>query len=88
MPARPVRVSDLSGAAAAAVKSARNGEVVDVTARGETVARIVPAGPAESSFGGMRMVGEGTAFRLPRRVGRMEHGAGTISAQLVADRER
>lgn len=43
MTTRPVRVSDLSGAAAEAVEAARRGHRVIVTADGETVARIVPA---------------------------------------------
>lgn len=42
--ARAIRVSDLSGPAASAVRRARDGERVPVTAKGRLVAEIVPPG--------------------------------------------
>lgn len=90
MSARPVRVSDLSGAAPAGVTSARGGETADIPSPGETVTRVVPVDERgdETLLAGMRMTGTGTSFRLPARVGKMEPGAGMISDQVVADRSR
>ncbi len=39
---RPIRVSELSGPMAAAVRRARQGERVAITSRGEPVALVVP----------------------------------------------
>lgn len=70
-PSLPLQVSKLTGPAAAAVKSARAGQAVNVTARGTVVARIVPVDEEVRMVGGMRVHGSGRNFRIPEVVARM-----------------
>lgn len=79
---RPLRVTELSGPAATAVRGARAGVSVDVTSHGEVVARIVP--PSEGRIGEALVVGDGTAFRLPKVVRR---GGPSGADQVIADRD-
>ena len=88
MSSRPVRISDLSGPVAHAVRVARGGTPVSVTSRGQVVARIVPAEatPVVSLWlAGLNVTGTGSGFRIPSRVARMREG--TITDQIVEDRQ-
>lgn len=78
---RPLRVTELSGRAATAVRSARAGVPVDVTSHGDVVARIVPA--SDGQIGEAVVVGDGTAFRIPKVVRR---GGPSGADQVIADR--
>ena len=84
MTTRPLRVSDLSGSAATAVRTARSGHPVDVLSRGHVVARIVPVTESDASIPGLTVVAaEGRLVPPARRV--VADGADVLG-QLDADR--
>jgi antitoxin (DNA-binding transcriptional repressor) of toxin-antitoxin stability system len=86
MSTRPVRISDLTGLAASAVRTARGGTPVSVTSRGQVVARIVSVEAIGAlQLDGLIVTGTGTGFQIPGRVARMREG--TITDQLLEDRQ-
>lgn len=86
MTSRPLRVSDLSGSAATAVRAARNGRPVDVLSRGHVVARIVPVTESDASIPGLTVVAaEGRLVPPSRRV--VADGADVLG-QLLHDRDQ
>ena len=77
---RPIPVSQLEGVAAAAVRRARAGEQVEITARGAVVAVV---GPPQADGAPIRMPTEPGTIGLARRV-RLRGGpsiAETVKAQ-------
>ena len=86
-PASPLRVSDLTGRAASAVKEVRAGHTVNVTSRGAVVAHIVPANETVEMVNGMRVTRAQGRFQVPEVVARMSEGISGAD-QVIADRRR
>lgn len=75
---KPLPVSQVTGAAAAAVERARAGETTEITSRGEVVARLVPAD-------GDYILEPIGAFELPTRTYKL-HGSKLASDVVSEDR--